>query len=54
MKKLKTQAKNSRIRQILALITAKINGNDQKTRGKLLKYQNQGQNIQNITEWVQF
>ena len=53
-KKLKTQAKNSRIRQILALITAKINGNDQKTRGKLLKYQNQGQNIQNITEWVQF
>ena len=25
-----------------------------KTRGKQLKYQNQGQNIQNITEWVQF
>ena len=36
-KKLKTQAKNSRIRQILVKFTAKINANDQKTREKLLK-----------------
>ena len=53
MKKLKTQAKNLRIRQILRNLQQKST-NDQKTRGKLLKYKNQGQNIQNITDWVQF
>ena len=31
--KLKIQAKNSRIRQIFVKYTAKINGNEQKTRG---------------------
>ena len=51
MKKLKTQGKNSKLKQKTQGFGKFGNGNDQKTRGKLLKYQNQEQNI---TEWQEF